>query len=155
MFNFFIVGELEYTSDEEFVEKYNNEDKLYTNARITLNEFNIMFNSLISVMSLSDTHSATLYSFIQTILPANKMYESYYRFKRATTKSLINETKLCHLCNKELINQTCLNESCLSKNLSPREVIKKSIKILSSNLHKQLETILSKHYADMVKYKSN
>jgi hypothetical protein len=128
--------------------------KLYVNSSLNLGDFNVLLMSLLTKLSLPETHAEMVYEFVQLILPDNNtMIESYYRFNKSFKNPLIKQIKLCHICRSELINNTCPRQLCYSKQLEKEIVIKKSIKIIVADIKTQIITILSNHYETMVNYK--
>lgn len=81
------------------------------------------------------------------------MFESYYILKKKNENTLVKEIKLCHLCKKELVNRKCPNDDCLSHRLTRKEVVKKSIKIVTVDIAAQLDVILGEYYSLIVKHK--
>lgn len=159
------------TSDEHDDDEDNEEDdtddwydaidqnihqRLYSNADIKLAEFNILFMSLITALNLPETHSERLYEFIKLILPnSSTMLETYYRFKTNFNYNLIKEIKLCHICQRELINKECPSETCSSHSLEKKIVLKKSIKVVTADIEAQIRLVLCNHYESIVKYKAD
>lgn len=73
--------------------------------------------------------------------------------KSFNRNDLIVEKKLCHLCKAVLIKNCCPDKDCNGRLLKKAEAVKKSIKVVTANVHVQLSTILSNHYSTMIKYK--
>jgi len=105
-------------------------------------------------LNLAETHSELLFEFIKIILPENaNLADTYYKFKKSFKYDLISETKLCHICHKELKNKICPSKTCISNN-NAKQAIPKSVKIIIADIKQQLDIILTNHYQTIVEYKS-
>ena len=119
-----------------------------------MDEFNILFMALISTCSLPETHSNKLYEFIRLILPDDStLADTFYKFNKSFNYEMIKEKKLCSICQKEMKLNQCPNLNCASANMSKKERVKKSIKIVIANVCSQLKNILSNYYERMITYK--
>jgi hypothetical protein len=151
------ANEGDYSSDDEELDtsqQSSSNHKLFIDAHISLNEFNLLFMALLNKLSLPETHSEALFEFIKLILPtSNHVSESYYKYKKSFKNTLVKEHKLCHICKMKFVNNKCPSESCCSNREEKKINIKKSIKVIEADIETQIRTILTNHFNTIVKYK--
>lgn len=118
---------------------------------MNVQNFNILYLSLVDKLSLPVSHSDLLLEFIRIILPENNNLPcSVYKIKRKNVVNEIRAYKLCKICETELVDNKCSSENCLSH----RTNIKKNIQVHCAKVSTQLGIILKNHSNSIKQYTS-
>ncbi len=126
--------------------------KLYDGARLTVEEFSIVFMSTINKIGVAKNQIDPILDLVRLVLPSDNELPTSFNIMQSfiDTSGLLSMHQICKVCNKELINgsKTCINTECVNNKL-----IKKTVKVFQSNIEEQIKIIFSNHLPSMLRYK--
>jgi hypothetical protein len=153
-------SEEENSSSEEEYDCYNfskkppkNLDaKLYSGARLTVQEFSLIFMATINKIGVAKNQIDPILELFRLVLPVDNELPTSFNIMKSflNNSSVVKMNRVCKICCKELdkTSETCENDSCANNKLK-----KKTVKVFESNISEQIRTIFENHLCSMIRYK--